>query len=200
MAPQALQYGVPRARERLPVAVELEGPVRPQLEGVELEGELHGVDRRVELPRVLRLRDGAPERGEPLLHDFRDAVAHGARAAVKLRGGGGEKAASAEHPAAHVHEPDVAQLPQAREPPPCAEGRADDLAYEDFARGLDGGELQVLLGAEVGEEPALTHPHLGRQPADGQTFQALRRSYVDRRLQDALARALPVRPARPGRG
>src|SRR5919197_5843382 len=88
MAAQALQYGVPRARERLPVAVQLEGPVRPQLEGVKLEGELHGVDLRVELPRVLRLRDGAQEHGEPLLHDFRYAVAHRARAAVELRRGG----------------------------------------------------------------------------------------------------------------
>src|SRR5207253_271637 len=92
-----------------------------------------------------------------------------------------------------------AEAPEPPEPLRRLEGRADDLADEDFARGLDGGELQLLLRAEVREESALAHRQLRGETPDGQTFKALLRRDVDGGFENGLPRALAVRPPRPGR-
>src|SRR5688572_6419545 len=107
MTVQAFEYGRARPGERLLVIVKLESPVGSHFEGVELESELRRVNFLVELSRTLRLGDGPPEGGEPLLHDFGDVVTHRPGAAVELGGGGGEKAAPAEYSAPHIAEPDV---------------------------------------------------------------------------------------------
>ena len=80
------------------------------------------------------------------------------------------------------------------------EGRADDLADEDVARGLDRGELQLLLRAEVREQPALAHREFRGEPTDGQPFEPLRRGDVDRDFKNGLARAVAVRLAGFGGG
>jgi hypothetical protein len=65
---------------------------------------------------------------------------------------------------------------------------------EPPAGGVDGRELQLLLGAEVGEQPALAHPELAREAADGQAFEALDRGEVGSGLEDRLARAVAAPP------
>ena len=74
-------------------------------------------------------------------------------------------------------------------PGSAAAGGVDDLGDEDLARRGDRGELQLLLGAEVGEQPALAHVQLGREPADRQPFEAFDGGEVDRGREDRLARA-----------
>ena len=47
----------------------------------------------------------------------------------------------------------------------AASAGGDRLVGEHAPRGADGGELQLLLGAEVGEQAALAHPQLARELA-----------------------------------
>jgi hypothetical protein len=101
MTAQALYDGFARARESLPVAVQLKSPVRSKLKRIELEGKLRRVNLCVQLSNFLRFHHGAAKSRQPLLHDFGYAITHGAVPAVELGGGGGEKAASAKYSAAH---------------------------------------------------------------------------------------------------
>ena len=48
-------------------------------------------------------------------------------------------------------------------------------------------DLQLFLGTEVGEQPALRQSQLGRQPADAQPLQAVPAGQPERPFEDALA-------------
>ena len=63
---------------------------------------------------------------------------------------------------------------------------------EHGARGFDRRDLELLLGAEVGEEAALAHPHRPCQPADREPIDALDRGELSGFTQDRLPAALPV--------
>ena len=63
-------------------------------------------------------------------------------------------------------------------PAPAAQARLDHFLCIEFPGLLDGGQLQLFLGAEVGEQPALAHGQLGGQPADAETVQAVYRGQV----------------------
>ena len=63
----------------------------------------------------------------------------------------------------------------------------DDVLDEALCRGLHRGELEFLLGAEVGEQPALAHAKLAGQAADGQALEPVARSQVDRAIEDRRA-------------
>lgn len=154
---QSLKNGRARTRKRLFIAMQLESPVRAKLKSIELKGELRGINISVKLPGLLRFLNSAPESREPLLHDFRDAVAHRTRTTIELRGGGGEEAAAAKRPALDIAEPLVAEIPEARESVRGLKRRADHFAYKDGASGLNTRHLQILFRAEVSEQPALAH-------------------------------------------
>ena len=66
------------------------------------------------------------------------------------------------------------------------------LINEALPGGVDRGDLQFFLRAEVGEEAALRHPELVREAADRQPLQAFDRGEVDGVLEDAGAGALPL--------
>ena len=55
-----------------------------------------------------------------------------------------------------------------------------------LARRVDGGELQLFLGAEMSKEAALAHLQLVGQTADGEAFEPFQRGDVDGPLEDAL--------------
>ena len=74
--------------------------------------------------------------------------------------------------------------PQARGAVRGAQGRLDHRRAEALRGGADRRQLQLLLGAEVGEEAALAHPQLGGEAADRQPLQALGRGEVDRAVED----------------
>ena len=50
-------------------------------------------------------------------------------------------------------------------------GRFDDLGFEDSSGFVDGGELEILLGAEVGVHAALAHVERAGEVADRETFE-----------------------------
>ena len=77
-------------------------------------------------------------------------------------------------------------------------GRADDMRLEDLGRRLDGGELELLLRAEVGVHPALAHPDLGGQVAEGERLDPEGGRELGRGPQDRLTAADPVAADRAG--
>src|ERR1700687_3457549 len=85
MAMQPLKYCLPGARKGLLIAVQLKSPVGAPFEGVELEGHLRWIDFPCELSRGLCSCTCPPQSGQPLLHNFSDAIAHWTRTTVELR-------------------------------------------------------------------------------------------------------------------
>ena len=87
--------------------------------------------------------------------------------------------------------------PQARRAVGRAQRRLDHRGAEALGGGGDRRQLQLLLGAEVGEEAALAHPQLGGEAADRQPLQPLDRGEVDGAVEDrgaglgALGRGWP---------
>src|SRR6185295_9280785 len=152
MPAQAFANGFTRACKCFWIAVELVGPVGAELERVEFESELSGVDPFVEMSGVLCIDDAVAQGREPLLHDLRDANANRTRAAVKLGGHGGEETAATKDAFLHVRQPDVAEFPETRQSLRRFESRFDDFLNEDRAGGFDGGHLQLFFRAEVCEE------------------------------------------------
>jgi hypothetical protein len=77
----------------------------------------------------------------------------------------------------------------------------DDELLEDRARRIDRGQLQLLLGAEVREQPALAHPDRVGQAREGQAFEPFDGRQARRLAQDRGTAALAVGPPparRPG--
>ena len=170
--------------------------VRGAAECVELERELLGIDRRVEVAGLLRLADLARQERQELAHVLGDRRAHGAvRPAVELGLDGVEEAAAAEHLRAEVLQPAI-RIACSRARPRGRPRGPDHVVDEAAAGGVDRRQLQLLLGAEVREQTALAHAQLGREPADGQALEPFDGGDVGRRLQDRLARGVAA-PAAP---
>ena len=99
----------------------------------------------------------------PHAHRLGDQVAHGAGAVVELGGGLHQDAAALERVAADVAEPRVEQRAAGGRCPSWSPARARPRSSENTRRAARiGGELQLLLGAEVGEQAALAHPEIAR--------------------------------------
>ena len=62
--------------------------------------------------------------------------------------------------------------------------RRDDLCVEQRDGRVHRGKLQVLLGAEVREQPALAHPGRLGQAAEGEAVDALDGRQTGGRLED----------------
>ena len=90
----------------------------------------------------------------------------GPRMRVHLGRDGGEEAAAGEHALLDVHEKPLVEPAKPFDPRRRGERGVDHLGDEHRAGRLDGRELELLLRAEVGEEPALAHPDRVGQPAD----------------------------------
>ena len=133
-----------------------------------------------------------------LAHERERAVAHRARMRVQLRYHRGEEAAARVDVFLHVPHVVVDEGVQPLDAGRSRERRVDHLLVVEGVRGLDRRELQLLLGAEVGEQAALAHPHGLRQAADGEPADALDGDELSRRAEDRLAAALTVAPALPG--
>ena len=62
----------------------------------------------------------------------------------------------------------------------------DDLTLEDLLGGVDGRQLELLLGAEVGVEAALAHADVVGEAPDRQALEALDRGQLGSALEDDL--------------
>ena len=160
--------------------------------GIRVSGELAALDRGA---RVLGQQLG------PAAHLRGDGVAHRPGAPVHLDRGGGEEATPRERAGPHVVEPAVEHRVQAREPGLEALLRVTDHAlHEDRGGGAHGRDLQLLLRAEVREEPALAHVELGRQATDREALEPLDGGDVHRRREDRAASAIAADLAAVRRG
>ena len=174
--------------------------VREQQVGVELEGDLRGVIFRVEGLFGLGFGDGGLELVEPGSGGGERAVSDGAGVGVDLRGDRGEEAAAGKDAAFEVGKECFAECAEASDPGGRRACGVDDLGLEDRVGGLDGRELQFLLGAEVREEAALAHPDRVRESSEREPFDALDRRQLRCLAQDRLAAADAVAPLPRGGG
>ena len=172
--------------------------VREQQVGVELEGELRGVLGRIDRALGLSFPNCRLELSEPLFRQLNGEVAYRTGMGIHLGGDRGEEATAGEDALFDVPQEVLGEPAQPLEPVGGSRGRLDHLLGEEGARRLDRGELELLLGAEVGEEPALAHPDGVRQSADRKPADALDRGescgFAQDRVTAALAVAAP--PAR----
>jgi hypothetical protein len=130
-----------------------------------------------------------------------ETVANRARLHVDLGQRRREEAAAGERLDLEVAEVAVDEPAQPLEPVRRIGRRLEHLRGEERARGLDGGELQLLLGAEVGEKTALTHPDRVGEPGDREPAKTLNcrepRCLVEDRSPAALAVAAAPAPVVP---
>ena len=86
---------------------------------------------------------------------------------------GGEEAAAGEDPPFQVVEESIHERDDRRSAGSGLERRMDHLPVERHPGRLDDGELERLLGAEVGIQPALAHAEVIGEAADGQAIESL---------------------------
>jgi hypothetical protein len=152
------------------VVEQLEGPVGFEAEGLEFVGEERRIHFGLEVAGFLGFGDGAFDGAEPFAHDGGDAVADRAAAAIEFKRGGSEKAAAGEKLGFDVAQPALDETPETWQAFGSFEGGDSDFVDEDLAGGLNGGELEVFLGAEMGEKAAFTHFQVFGQTTDGKAF------------------------------
>ena len=110
-------------------------------------------------------REPALERGDLFLDR--------SRAGAHLQDGPGEEAAAWERAPHEVVEEGVAHGDELRESRRGGERRFDDLGLEDPSRFVHGGELELLLRAEVGVDAALAHVERAGEVADREAFESV---------------------------
>lgn len=165
---------------------------------IDLKRELLRIHRRAKVASLPGFVHGAAKREQPFLHGLNDALAHRARPAVKFERCSREETSAFKDAGFHVFQPVFAKRPQPRHPCGLGQCRANHVSDENLPRHLHRSQLQLFLGAEVGEQAALAHFELIRQAADGQALQPFHRGQIDSRAQDAFPRARSFGHALPG--
>ena len=130
---------------------------------------------------------------EPGANHAFDAITHRPWTVVVFERGRSEEAATGEDLPLRVADHVVAERPDSCESFRRTAGRIDDLGDEELGRVLDGRQLQLFLGAEVGEQPALAHPGRLRQPADRKGIEAFLGRQCRGDLEDRGSRSLSFR-------
>ena len=113
-------------------------------------------------------------------------------AGAHLQDGAGEEAAAGERAPHEVVEERVAQRDELGESRRGGECGFDDLGLEDPSGFVDGGELEILLRAEVGVDAALAHVERAGEVADREPFEAVEGRERHGLAHDRFAGALPV--------
>jgi hypothetical protein len=172
--------------------------VGEQQRRLDLECDLGGILAGVDRALSLRVPDRGLEPVQPVAQEADEPVADGAGLHVDLGQDRGEETAAGEGVGLEIGQVTVHEQAQ---PLHAAAGRRrwlDDAGEKDRAGGLDGRELEFLLGAEVREQAALAHPHRVGEPRDRQAADALDRGQAGGRIEDRAPALLPVAAAGPG--
>ena len=112
---------------------------------------------------------------------------------------GREKTAAGEDPGFDMSKKALRELPEPIEPGGGGRRGLDHLLPEEDARRLDRRELELLLGAEMGEEAALAHADRLGQAADREPADALDGGELCSLAENRVPAALAVAPP-PARG
>ncbi len=148
------------------------GRVMPEIDAAELPHELV----HIEVPPKMSQIDGAPnefgQREAPLTFHLEDFVSDAALDIVELEQSCSHRTASRQTRALRPSEPIANESLQARKTFVGLHRRLDDMRHREFPHMGQQFDLYIFLRSEVGEEPALRHPHLVRQNSKGNTGQA----------------------------
>ena len=106
-----------------------------------------------------------------------------------------EEAATGEDVVLDVLEKPLRELLQPLEARRCRQCRVDHPLRKDDVGRLDRGELQLLLRAEVSEQPTLAHPHGVGQPAERKALEPFDRRELRGLVKDRLATSFTVNAA-----
>ena len=153
--------------ECLRVAHQPGGVVVAEHQALERERQLLGVEIGPEVTVGHSRAGHGGDELQPVLLAAHHGVPHRARLVVELGRGGDEDAAALEGLGLPV-EPAVEEGPDPRLSPRRGQRRPDDEVGEPLARPLERLELQRFLGLEVREQPALAHPRVLGELADGE--------------------------------
>jgi len=164
------------------------------------ERDLRRIGGRIELAGRLRGRHLVGEQREPTLAVRHGVIANGARTGVELAHRGDEEAAAGEDALLDVGEEQLGVGAEAGQAGRGLGRGLDDQVLEDRARRFDRRQLELLLGAEVREQPALAHAHGLRQAGKREPVQSLDRGQACGLAQDCRAAALAVGPPAARRG
>jgi hypothetical protein len=197
------QHGVhsaTRAVEDRRVPLQEEGAVGAGEHREDLERDLRRFGPSVDLPEALRVLDPLLEQAEPRALLRRDHVAQLPRMTVHLGRDRSEEAPARERATTNVVEEAQHEGAHARHACRRGQPRSHHLFLEDLLRHPDRLELQLFLGAEVGEEPALREPDVLGEGGDRQSVETFHGGEGGRGPQDLLVAALPVRATSAGPG
>jgi hypothetical protein len=159
---------------------------------LQFEDELRQVDVGRELAQLLRVACLPLEEVEPPSLLGGNSVVHRAAAGTNLGRGGDKEATAREDPVFDVREERVAGGEQAPNAARRGQAGADDVVDERDAGGLDGSELEVLFGVEVGIEAALAQAGGAGELADGQALETLDGGELGGGVQDGGASVLAM--------
>src|SRR5688572_6956848 len=163
--------------------------VAAEHDAVRVERELLWIGRGGEVALGARDAGGGRDRVDPVLGRADQRVARRAGAIVELGAGGDEEAAAG---AVTPGEPALEQLADAGLAARLAQRRDHHRLDELARRLLDDRDLERLLRAEVGEQPALRQPGVLGEPADGQPGEPADAGEVERLGQDGLSRLVAL--------
>ena len=125
-------------------------------------------------PTRLRIEEALPQKGEPLLLNFDDAIARQAGARIEFHRNRGEKTPTRKNSPLEMGKKGINQRPK-----PLRSCRRLHRGLKHFTvKNLGGGfnrrQFQFFLGFEVSVQAAFAHPDFGGQVADRQAVQPLR--------------------------
>ncbi|ABA48670.1 hypothetical protein BURPS1710b_0856 [Burkholderia pseudomallei 1710b] len=161
----------PREAHRIRLMQETCVVVQAEREAVQLEEHQVRIRVRAQMPFLLRLRNGAQQRGAPRFHARDQLLAHRAVRAIVVF----HRAADVDAPRRHLLDalldPAREHRPQARQTARLAQARKEHLVLETMVVLSHDFDLQIVARSEVREHAALAHLHTLGQQADRQTFQ-----------------------------
>jgi len=174
------------------VVEQLEGPVRAHGDGVNLKCQTRGINLKIDVPGFLRFVHGTGKHAYPLMHDFRDALAHLALPAVKFKGGGTEETPARENTLLNESQPVVHEAPKARHSLTRTNGRFRNFFDKNLASLRHRRQLKLFLRAEVGKKTTLAHFQLFSERTDGESLKTLDGSDINGPDEDYVTGAQPA--------
>ncbi len=176
LAPAVAQQSFERpacAGLRVRVAEQPLGEDASEVYPVQIKGELRGVEVGTKVPGVGGNARGVRESVEPLPLRCREKIPGGAGAIVEIEGCGGDEAATRHGGIGSPAEPAVEVGTDPRLAPFGPGGGTDHGIAEPLGGAAQHLELERVLGADVGKEPALGEPELGGEAADGESVEPI---------------------------
>ena len=156
-------------------------------EGVELPGELFGVEAGREVALLHRDPSRLSQHREPVFLRAEQQIAHGPGVVVELAGRGDKETATGKFAGPRPGEPVPEKGANPRLPARLLEGRAYHKLHERGNGLAHNRDLEIFLGSEMSEQAALRKANLLREFSDAQGFKSYLAGGSQGDLQDGGA-------------